>query len=137
VVADAAAVVLALVHDLVDGQRLVAGHRVDQGLVVGQGGALDGVAVVQQHRVGEFGTGLVDQGGHALIAERGVLGQLEVVVAHYVGVQVGGLQQGQAGLGVGRHHRASAGAAAGDQSQGGCAQQACGAGVAHRMSSRF
>ncbi len=102
VVADAAAVELRGVHHFVHGQRLAALKRVDLGLVVGQRRALDGVAVVQQQGVGKLGARLLDQGCHALEAEGLVLGQLEVVVAAHIGVQVSGLQQGQRGLGAGR-----------------------------------
>ncbi len=100
VIADAAAVVPGCVHHLVDGQGLAAGDGVHQGLVVGQRGALDGVAVVEQQRVGKLRARLRDQRRHALEAERAVGGQLEVVVRQHVGVQVGGLQHGERCLGA-------------------------------------
>ncbi|MNL11303.1 hypothetical protein D3C87_1321340 [compost metagenome] len=102
-VADAAAVIAGVVHHLVHRQRLAAGHGLHQRLVVGQRSALDGVAVVQQQAVREFLPRRLDQRGHALEAERWVIGQLEVVVAADVGVEVGGFQQRQRGLGAGRH----------------------------------
>ncbi|MNM48955.1 hypothetical protein D3C81_599520 [compost metagenome] len=94
-VADAAAVNFQQVHGLVDGQRLVAGQRFDEGLVVGQRRALDGVAIVEQERVRELGPRLRDQGRRAFQADRRLRLQLVVIITEHVGVQVRRLQQGQ------------------------------------------
>ncbi len=102
VVADRAAVELRGVHHLVDRQRLVAGNRLDQRLVVGQRGALDGVAVVEQQVVRILLAGRRDQRGDALEADRTVGRQLEVVVGQHVGVEVGGFQQRERGARAGR-----------------------------------
>src|SRR5262249_29886218 len=96
---------------------------IHQRLVIRQRGALDGVAVVEQHRVRELRTRLLDQRGRALEAERLVLCQLEVVVRQHVGVQVGRLQQRQLGRGTSGHGRRTGGsggvatAATGGQAQ--------------------
>ncbi len=100
VVAGGGAVVAHRVHRLVDGQLLVAAHRLHHRLVVGQHAALDGVAAVEQEGVGDLGAGAADQRGGALEAERGVRLQLVVVVAEHVRVHVGGFQD--------RHVRARA-----------------------------
>ncbi len=115
VIADAAAIKPGCVHHLVHRQRIAARQRADLRLVIGQCGALDRVAVVQQHRVGEFGARLLDQRRDALEAHGLVFGQLEIVVAAHVAVQIGGLQQGQRGPGArrdrGRRRRARTGIA--------------------------
>ncbi|MCY1378573.1 hypothetical protein D9M69_662180 [compost metagenome] len=78
-------------------------HRRHQGLVVGQGGALDGVAVVEQQGVGVLLARIGDQRGRAVQAVALVFGQLVVVVTQHVGVQVRGAQDGHVQRGTCRH----------------------------------
>ena len=120
VVAGRAAVVADRVHRAVHRQFLVAGHRLDQRLVVGQHAALDGVARIEQEMVGVLGARTPDQRGGALEADRGIALQPVVVVAEHGGVDVGGFQD--------RHLRAGAvGHAAGAPRQRGAAgQRQCG-----------
>ena len=100
VVAEGARVKAQGAHGLVHRQLLRAGDGVDGGFVVGQRRALDGVAVVHQQRIGKLLARGAHQRGRALKAIALVLGQLEVVVAAHVEVQVGGLQHGQRGRGA-------------------------------------
>ena len=103
VVAQRARIKAQRAHGLVHGQLLRAGDGADGGFVVSQRGALDGVAVVYQQGVGKFLSGCAHQRGGAFEAVGLVLGQLEVVVAAHIEVQVGRLQhcQGSRGTCVG------------------------------------
>ena len=92
-VANATRVVFKFVHHLVHRQHLIAGERIDLRLIVRKGGALNGVAVVEQQGVSELLARLNDQGRDAFDADGFVLGQAKVVVAHHVAVQIGCLQQ--------------------------------------------
>ncbi|MCY1363692.1 hypothetical protein D9M69_504670 [compost metagenome] len=105
VVAQRAGVVAGGVHHLVHRQRLRARDAADQRFVVGQRGALDGVAVVEQHRVRELLARGVDERCGALVAVRLVFGELEVVVAAHVEVQVGRFEQRDRGARAGGHGR--------------------------------
>ena len=100
VVAQRAGVKAQRAHGLVHRQLLRAGDGADGGLVVGQRGALDGVAVVHQQRVGEFFARGAHQRGGALETVGFVFGELEVIVAAHVEMQVGRLQHGQRGCGA-------------------------------------
>ena len=118
VVAQRARIKAQRAHGLVHGQLLRAGDGADGGLVVGQCGALDGVTVVHQQRVGKLLAGRAHQRCRALKAVAFVFGQLEVVVAAHVEVQVGGLQHGQRGRGARVAAGVVAAAAAGSQRRG-------------------
>lgn len=121
VIAQRARVKAQRAHGLVHGQLLRAGDGLDLGLVVGQGRSLNGVAVVHQQRVGKFLASRTDQRGRALEAIGLVLGQLEIVIAAHIEVQVRGLQNGQRRRGRLRGHRRRAAvvaAAAGGQQCG-------------------
>jgi hypothetical protein len=80
-------------------------HRRHQRLVIGQGRALDGVAVVEQQGVGVLFARIGDQRGRAVHAVAFVLGQLVVVVAQHVGMQVGGAEDGHVQRGTLGHAR--------------------------------
>ena len=84
-------------HGLVHGQLLCARNGIDGGLIVGQCRALDGVAIVHKQRVGELLARGAHQRGRALEAVALVLGELEIVVAAHVEVQVRRLQHRQRG----------------------------------------
>ncbi len=99
VVAQRARVKTQSAHGLVHGQLLRAGDGADGGFVVGQRGALDGVAVVHQQGVGKFFARRAHQRGGALKAVGLVFSELEVVVAAHVEVQIGRLQHRQRGCG--------------------------------------
>ncbi len=103
VVAQRARIKAQRAHGLVHGQLLRAGNGLDHRLVVGQRRALDGVAVVHQQRVGKLLARGAHQRGRALKAIALVLGQLEVIVAAHVEVQIRGLQNGQRGRGARGH----------------------------------
>jgi hypothetical protein len=96
VVADGAAVVAERVHRAVHRQFLVAADRFHARLVVGQRGALDRVAGIEQQAVRKLGPCLAYQGRRALEADRGVRGELVVVVAEDIGVEIGGLEDREA-----------------------------------------
>jgi len=123
-VPDACTVVADVVHHLVHGQHLIAGNRVDLRLVVRQSGALNRVTVVEQQVVRRFRARRFDERGHPLKAERLVFGQLEIVVALHVGVQVGGFQQRQRSARTFRDHRCVVAAAARSWQKGGRAERA-------------
>lgn len=95
VIAQRARVKAQRAHGLVHGQLLRAGYGLYLGLVVSQSRALDGVAVVHQQRVGKFLASRTDQRGRALEAIGLVFGQLEIVIAAHIEVQIRGLQNGQ------------------------------------------
>ena len=104
-VAHAARIVFQRVHGLVHGQGAGAGHRRGHGLQVGQQGALDDVAIVEQDVVRIFRARRLDQCGGALQAQAGVFGQRVIVVTEDVRVDIGSFQQGHANcraLGNGR-----------------------------------
>ena len=83
------------IHGLVGGQLLVAGQRADHRLVVGQGRALDGVAVVDQQVIGKVDSGLFDQRSRALQPQTFILSQFEIVVTDDIGMEIRGFQNGQ------------------------------------------
>ncbi|MPM43882.1 hypothetical protein SDC9_90559 [bioreactor metagenome] len=95
VIAQSARVKTQRAHGLVHRQLLRARNRLHHRFVVRQRGALDGVAVVHQQRVGKLLARRTHQRGGALEAVALVFGQLEVVVAAHIEVQVGGLQHRQ------------------------------------------
>src|SRR3546814_17331313 len=82
-------------HRFVYGRLGRARDGSDLVLVVGQRRALDGIAVVHQQRIGKFLARGADQRGGPFEAIGGIVGQLEVVVAAQVEMQVGGGQQGK------------------------------------------
>jgi len=77
-----------------DAVRLAA-DRLDHRLVVGQHRALDRVAAVEQHGVGELLARLADQRGDTLVAEARVVLLLVVVVRQDVRMDIGGLEDGE------------------------------------------
>ena len=89
-VPNATSVVAELVHHLVHRERFAAWQWIDLRLIVGQGGALNGVAVVKKQCVGELFASLCDSRRNALKTHGFIFRELEVVVAQDVGVQVGG-----------------------------------------------
>ena len=91
-IADRAGVVADCVHGLVDRQFLIARQRFDLRLPVGQRRALDRIAGIEGQAVFEFLARRADQFGRALETEIAVLGELEVIVAHDVGMDVGRFQ---------------------------------------------
>jgi hypothetical protein len=93
VITDRARVVLQQIHDLVDTERGLAIDRRDLRLIVGERGALDRVAVVEQHGIGKFLARRRDQRRRTLQTERLVFRQLVVVVTQQIGMDVGGFQQ--------------------------------------------
>jgi len=66
-------------------------------LPVGQCGALDRVAVIEEQRVRKFRARLPDQACGTFEADVRVLGELEIIVAENVRMQVGRLQHGDPG----------------------------------------
>ncbi|MNR54259.1 hypothetical protein D3C85_1744150 [compost metagenome] len=85
-IAHRARVVGQQVHLLVDGDHVRTLHGRHQRLVVRQRGALDGVAIVEQQRVGVLLAGVGDQRRAAVHAVAFVFGQLVVVVTQHVGM---------------------------------------------------
>ncbi|WZB64743.1 hypothetical protein WJ971_17170 [Achromobacter xylosoxidans] len=146
VVAQGGRVIGQQLHLLVDRQHVRALHRRHQRLVVRQGGALDGVAVVEQQGIGVLLAGVADQGGGAVDAVALVLGQLVIVVTQHVGVQVRGGQDGQVERGAPGHRRwrrvvviviaAATGGQAGQQQGAGRQCKDLSEGLLHRRSFR-
>ena len=117
-VAQRARIELEHAHGLVHGQLLLAGDGRNLRLVIGQRRALDGVAVVHQQGVGEIAARLADERCRALKTVGGIVGQLEVVVAADVEVQIGRLQHGQSRRGRLAAVRATAATSAQQRSTG-------------------
>ncbi len=128
VVAERGGVVPAEVHRGRHRVGAAVGDRRDPGVVVGQRGALDGVAGVDgdDRLAAVLALERLDQGGHlgdADVVGRGIgeLGVLEVVPVEDVAVQVGGAEHGQPGPGGAALRGAGGGGAGGvaDRGEGG------------------
>ena len=92
-IANTSRVVFELIHHFVHREHLVAGERIHLRLIVGERGALNGVAVVKQQRVGKLFARIGNQGCDTFEADSFVLTKPEIVVAQHIGVQIGRLQQ--------------------------------------------
>ncbi len=100
VIAQCGGIVLEVIHHLVDAKQIVTLHSRHQSLIVGHGGALDRVPVIDQQGVLELGTGTADQRRGALEADRQIICRLVIVVAEGIGMQIGCFENREIDLAV-------------------------------------